>query len=303
MSERKISNFRTTPEMIREARKKARIKRKLVRGSVIALTAGVVGLGIIGCSNVINKDSKDNKNVITTVNTNEDIYEVDIATDEILDLTLVNDGFDEAKFDDAVKELQSTGLNCEGVGIADLDVSNIDSYFLIGITPYEGDTTKVIANDNLVNPASDQLAVAMSVSSGHDATDIQKGVHDLGKADGTFKPSSLEEKVRDVGIPNITVAYPSDEDIDTDEILEACARVTYYYKQDGCSARDEMLYRVKSGDSPYSLGKDICRINGIGETDVLDGNSILLMKPLSGSFSKDAIIDIEMVDVKSNSLN
>ena len=143
----------------------------------------------------------------------------------------------------------------------------------------------------------------MSVSSGHDATDIQKGVHDLGKADGSFKPSSLEEKVKDAGIPNITVAYPSDEDIDTDEILEACARVTDYYKQDGCSARDEMLYRVKSGDSPYSLGKDICRINGIGETDVLDGNSILLMKPLSGSFSKDAIIDIEMVNVKGNSLN
>ena len=299
-----MSKINITHEMIKASKKrKLRTKRRIVKGTIIGLTAGVVGLGIIGCSNIIDSESKEDTSIATTIDTSRDVYSFDIATDEILDLTLVNDGFDEAKFDDAIKELQSTGLNCEGVGIADLDVSNIDSYFLIGITPYEGDTTKVIANYNLVNSASDQLAVAMSVSSGHDATDIQKGVHDLGKADGTFKPSSLEEKVKDVGIPNITVAYPSDEDIDADEILEACARVTDYYKQDGCSARDEMLYRVKSGDSPYSLGKDICRINGIGETDVLDGNSILLMKPLSGSFSKDAIIDIEKVDVKGNSLN
>lgn len=303
MSERKISNFRATSESIKITRRQPRIKRKLMKGTVIALTTGIVGLGIIGCSDVINKDSKDNKNVTTTVNTNEDIYEVDIATDEILDVTLVNDGFDETKFEDAVKELQDTGFKCSGVDINDFDSNDIDSYFLIGITPYEGDTTKVIANYNLVNPASDQLAVAMSVSSGHDATDIQKGVHDLGKADGSFKPSNLEEKVKDAGIPNITVVYPSDEDIDADEILEACARVTDYYKQDGCSARDEMLYRVKPGESPFSLGNDMCRINGIGETDVLDGNSILLMKPLSGSFSKDAIIDIEKVDVKGNSLN
>ena len=190
MSERKISNFRATSESIKITRRQPRIKRKLMKGTVIALTTGIVGLGIIGCSDVINKDSKDNKNVTTTVNTNEDIYEVDIATDEILDVTLVNDGFDETKFEDAVKELQDTGFKCSGVDINDFDSNDIDSYFLIGITPYEGDTTKVIANYNLVNPASDQLAVAMSVSSGHDATDIQKGVHDLGKADGSFKPSN-----------------------------------------------------------------------------------------------------------------
>lgn len=303
MSERKISNFRAASKSIKIARKQPRIKRKLMEGTVIALTAGVVGLGIIGCSNIMDSESKEDTSVATTIDTSRDVYSFDIATDEILDVTLVNDGFDEAKFDDAVKELQGTGFKCSGVDINDFDSNDIDSYFLIGITPYEGDTTKVIANYNLVNPASDQLAVAMSVSSGHDATDIQKGVHDLGKADGSFKPSSLEEKVKDAGIPNITVVYPSDEDIDADEILEACARVTDYYKQDGCSARDEMLYRVKPGESPFSLGNDMCRINGIGETDVLDGNSILLMKPLSGSFSKDAIIDIEKVDIKSNSLN
>ncbi len=293
-----------TPKMIREARRRKKLiaRRRKMIGAIIGITAGVSALGV-GCSNIMDSESKEDTSVATTIDTSRDVYSFDIATDEILDVTLVNDGFDEAKFDDAVKELQGTGFKCSGVDINDFDSNDIDSYFSIGITPYEGGTTKVIANYNLVNPASDQLAVAMSVSSGHDATDIQKGVHDLGKADGSFKPSSLEEKVKDAGIPNITVAYPSDKDIDADEILEACARVTDYYKQDGCSARDEMLYRVKPGESPFSLGNDMCRINGIGETDVLDGNSILLMKPLSGSFSKDAIIDIEKVDIKSNSLN
>lgn len=305
MSERKGSKFNINiaPEMIREARmKKLRAKRRRMIGAIIGITAGVSALGI-GCSNIMGDESKDNTVVETTIDTSSDFYNFDIAADEVLGVTLVNDGYDELKFVDAVKELQSTGLNCEGVDIDDLDVSSIDSYFLIGVTSYGGDDTKVIANDNLVNPASDQLAVAMSVSSGHDATDIQRGVHDLGRADGSFKPSNLEEKVKDVGIPNITVAYPSDKEINTDSILEACARVTCYYKQDGCSAHDEMLYRVKPGDSPYSLGEDICKINEIGKTDVLDGNGILLMKPLSGPFSKDAIIDIEKFDVKSNALN
>ena len=86
------------------------------------------------------------------------------------------------------------------------------------------------------------------------------------------------------------------------DILEACARVTDYYKQDGCSAHDEMLYRVKPGDSPYSLGNDICLINGIDKTDVLDSNEILLIKPLSGSFSKDADINIEKVNEINHTL-
>lgn len=292
MSERRVvNNF--------NARRKAvKLKRMMIKRIAIGgIAVAIVVAGI----NAFKDDSKDNT-VSTTIDTSSDVYSFDIVSDEVLDVTLVNDGFDEAKFNEAVKELQDTGFHCSGVDIDDLNVDDVDSYFLMGITSYEGSSTEVIANYNSGNPASDQLAVAMSVASGHDATDIQRGVHDLGKADGSFKPSNLEEKVKDVGAPNITVAYPSSEGIDTNDILEACARVTDYYKQDGCSAHDEMLYRVKPGDSPYSLGNDICLINGIDKTDVLDSNEILLIKPLSGSFSKDADINIEKVNEINHTL-
>lgn len=303
MEKRTINNFKVSSNAVRisSRRRKMKLKRRIVKGSLVAITVGLVAFGVHSCSNIMNESSQSSEIVISTVEDNEDIYEIDIRTDEILSVALVNDGYDDSKFEEAVESLQGTGLNCVGVDINDSTLVDCDSYFFVGVTPYNGSDPKVIANYNGGNSGSDQLAVAMAVASGQDATNIQKGVNDLELARGTFKPSNLEEKIGYK--PNITVAYPVGEDINTNEILEAVARVTDYCKQNDNSINDEMLYRVRSGDSPYSLGTNMCYINGIGSNDLLDDNRILLMKSLSGPFANNTVVNVEEVNIKSSTLN
>lgn len=292
MENRKITNFEARKKAIEVAKKRAKLKRKIIMGTLIFLTAEVVGLGIH--ASIVNKKSNDSKTITTTVD-NDDTYSIDIATNEVLGVTLVNDGYDDTEFSNAVKKLQDEGLRCNGVDIENIDLNTIDSQFLVGVTSYEGDDTKIIANYNSGNNGSDQLAVAMSVAAGHDATDLQRGIVDVEKADGSFKPSRLEEVVGNTLVSNITVAYPLGEEIDTDQILEASARITDYFKHDG-STYDEMLYRVQPGDSPFSLGDNICSINKISKDSILDVNKLLLVKPLSESFSPNASISIEKIN-------
>lgn len=292
MENRKITNFEARKKAIEVAKKRAKLKRKIIIGTLIFLTAEVVGLGIY--SSIVNKNNNDSKTITTTLD-NDDTYSIDIATNEVLGVALVNDGYDDTEFSNAVKKLQDEGLHCSGVDIEDIDLNTIDSQFLVGVTSYEGDDTKIIANYNSGNNGSDQLAVAMSVAAGHDATDLQRGIVDVEKADGSFKPSRLEEVVGNTLVSNITVAYPLGEEIDTDQILEASARITDYFKHDG-STYDEMLYRVQPGDSPFSLGDNICSINKISKDSILDVNKLLLVKPLSESFSPNASTSIEKIN-------
>lgn len=294
MSNRKvINNFRATSEAIRIARKRSRLKKKIMKGVIVAITVGLVGFGFGSVSKIMGSDSGNNIDV--TIPVDDDDNEINIAADEILDLTLVNDGFDDTKFNEAVEELQATGLHCDGIDIDDFSLEGNDSYFVVAVTPYGGDSTKVIANYNDGNTGSDQLAVAMSVATGHDGTDIQKGVHDTERDNGMFKPSYLEDKLAGSLVSNITVAYPDDSAINTDEILEACARVTDYYKHDG-TVYDKMLYRVKPGENYDSIEQEVAGISDLNKLDrnfLLSDDEILLRHSLRGSFSAEAVVNIE----------
>ena len=48
-----VGNLKITEEMIKTAQKSSsKVKRAIFKGSLVAITTGVLALGVVGCSNV-----------------------------------------------------------------------------------------------------------------------------------------------------------------------------------------------------------------------------------------------------------
>lgn len=294
MSERKtVNNFKVSPQAIRK--KQMAAKRKATRGILVAITAGMVGLGVVGCRNVMESSSLDNTTV-TSQDVNDNVYTIDISTDEIPSVALVNDGIDEGQLKEAVSELQNDGVNCQYVDSIESLAENND-YYVISFTNYGGDSSKVIGNYNDGVSIADNFA--MAIASEYSNGNIQMGVHD---SDSNLVPSDIENYVGNRYIPNVTIAEPNGAKIDTDKLKSGLARMTNLLKKEGDAYSKSAIYRTKPGDSVSSLGDSIVSLNGIGPNDNIKGNVILKAIDYK-SFSKDTIVNVEDVYVDSNVLN
>lgn len=320
MSERKISNFRAASESIKITRRQPRIKRKLMKGTVIALTAGVVGLGIIGCSNIMRGDSSNGP--IVEPKPVEEPYSIITNTDDLstLNVVLVNDGISDEQMKQAEDSLKATGLDVEVRDINELNKDGTECF--VALTSYGGDDYKVIGNYNKGNNHADLLAIGMKESFGGN---IQKGVYDKGVAEPTLIPSDIEVAVGDQIMPNVTIAVPEDADLEdygegvikvetglnenfTDGILEGLARyndsLNYVdIHNSEFLLRPDMSEVPTSEDYQNSLDSEVLRLNGLESSYEVQKDSVLLNKGLPDSLSKDTNVNIEMVNVKGNSLN
>ena len=321
MSERRVvNNFRATPEIIREARmKRLRAKRRRVIGGIIGITAGVSALGV-GCSNIMGGGSSDGP--IVEPKPIEEPYSITTSTDDLssLNVVLVNDGISDEQMKQAEDSLEATGLDVEVRDINELNKDGTECF--VALTNYKGDDYKVIGNYNKGNNHADLLSIGMKDAFGGD---IQKGVYDKSVAEPTLIPSDIEVAVGDQIMPNVTIAVPEGADLEdygegvikvdtglndnfTDSILEGLARYN-----DSLNYVDihnsEFLLRPNVSELPTptdyesSLDSEVLRLNGIESSYDVQKDSILLNKGLPKSFDKNAKVNVEMVNVKGNSLN
>ena len=321
MSERRVvNNFRATPEIIREARmKRLRAKRRRVIGGIIGITAGVSALGV-GCSNIMGGGSSDGP--IVEPKPIEEPYSITTSTDDLssLNVVLVNDGISDEQMKQAEDSLEATGLDVEVRDINELNKDGTECF--VALTNYKGDDYKVIGNYNKGNNHADLLSIGMKDAFGGD---IQKGVYDKSVAEPTLIPSDIEVAVGDQIMPNVTIAVPKDADLEdygdgvvkvdtglnesfTDSLLEGLARYN-----DSLNYVDihnsEFLLRPNVSELPTptdyesSLDSEVLRLNGIESSYDVQKDSILLNKGLPKSFDKNAKVNVEMVNVKGNSLN
>ena len=317
MSDKRIDNFRVTPEMIREARKRKKrnlyIKRMLVRGSVTALTAGVVGLGIVGCKNFLDKSDEKTVDVSTTV---EDSYTIDTSVEDLstLNVVLVNDGISSEQMEQAESTLAATGL---GVEVRDINELNKDgTECFVALTNYEGDDYKVIGNYNKGNNHADLLAIGMKEAFGGN---IQKGVYDKSVAEPTLIPSNIEKAVGNQIMPNVTIAVPEGADLEdygegvikvdtglndsfTESLLEGLARYNDSLNYVDIHNSKFLLRPSDDADYQQSVDPDVLRLNGINSYEI-PKEGILLNKGLPKSFDKGIAIRVDLDAVKGNSLN
>lgn len=315
MSDKRIDNFRVTPEMIREARKRKKrnlyIKRMLVRGSVTALTAGVVGLGIVGCKNFLDKSDDKTVDVSTTV---EDSYTIDTSVEDLstLNVVLVNDGISSEQMEQAESTLAATGLDVEVRDINELNKDGTECF--VALTNYEGDDYKVIGNYNKGNNHADLLAIGMKEAFGGS---IQKGVYDKSVAEPTLIPSDIEVAVGDQIMPNVTIAVPENKylyDYNKDayevggksftiDILTGLARYNDSLKYVDIHNSEFLLRPSEDTDYQQSVDPSVLELNGIDSSYEIQKDSILLNKGLPKSFDKGIAIRVDLDAVKGNSLN
>ncbi len=318
MSDKRIDNFRVTPEMIREARKRKKrnlyIKRMLVRGSVTALTAGVVGLGIVGCKNFLDKSDEKTVDVSTTV---EDSYTIDTSVEDLstLNVVLVNDGISSEQMEQAESTLAATGLDVEVRDINELNKDGTECF--VALTNYEGDDYKVIGNYNKGNNHADLLAIGMKEAF---SCNLQKGVYDKEVAEPVLIPSNIEKAVGDQIMPNVTIAIPEGADLEdygegvikvdtglndsfTDSLLEGLARYNDSLNYVDIHNSKFLLRPSDDADYQQSVDPDVLRLNGLDTSYGVMQDSILLNKGLPDSLSNNVNVNIEKVDVKGNSLN
>lgn len=303
MSERRVvSNFKTTPEMIRTSRrKKLRTKRIIVKGTVIGLTASVVSLGIIGCNKILGRSSNGDGPIVEPVKT---VYAINTSTEDLstLNVVLVNDGISVEQMRQVEDSLEETGLDVDVRDINELNKDGTECF--VALTNYRGDDYKVIGNYNKGNNHADLLAIGMKEAFGGN---IQKGVYDK-STEPSLIPSDIENAVDDQIMPNVTIAVPEDADLDdySGSLLEGLARYNDSLKYVDIH-NSEFLLRPDSlnnvNDYKKSLDDDILRLNGLSNSSDVSKDSILLNKGLPDSFDKDAKVNIEMVNVKGNSLN
>ena len=320
MSERRaVNNFRATPEMIREAKRRRLLaRRRKMIGAIMGVTAGVSALGV-GCSNIM-KGSSDGP--IVEPKPVEEPYSIITNTEDLstLNVVLVNDGISDEQMKQAVDSLEATGLDVEVRDINELNKDGTECF--VALTNYGGDDYKVIGNYNKGNNHADLLAIGMKESFGGN---IQKGVYDKSVAEPTLIPSDIENAVGDQIMPNVTVAVPEDADLEdygegvikvetglnknfTDGILEGLARyndsLNYVdIHNSEFLLRPDMSEVPTSEDYQNSLDSEVLRLNGLESSYEVQKDSVLLNKGLPDSLSKDANVNIEMVNVKGNSLN
>lgn len=318
MSERRVvSNFRTTPEMIRASRKrKLRTKRIIVEGTIIGLTAGVVGLGIIGCNNIMNEASKSDVSVVTTSVLESHVIKTSTEDLSSLNVVLVNDGISDEQMKQAEDSLEATGLDVEVRDINELNKDGTECF--VALTNYGGDDYKVIGNYNKGNNHADLLAIGMKEAFGGN---IQKGVYAKDEAAPILIPSNIENAVDNQAMPNVTIAVPESADLEdysngtsikvdtgmtnifTDSLLEGLARYNDSLKFVDINDEEFLLRPSDAEDYNKCLDNDVLRKNKLDNSYEIQRESILLNKGLPDSFNKDADINIEMVNIKGNYLN
>ena len=301
MSERRaVNNFRATPEMIREAKRRRLLaRRRKMIGAIMGVTAGVSALGV-GCSNIM-KGSSDGP--IVEPKPVEEPYSIITNTEDLstLNVVLVNDGISDEQMKQAEDSLEATGLDVEVRDINELNKDGTECF--VALTNYGGDDYKVIGNYNKGNNHADLLAIGMKESFGGN---IQKGVYDKSVAEPTLIPSDIEVAVGDQIMPNVTIAVPetASEYIGfTDSLLEGLARYNDSLNYVDIHNSEFLLRPSDDADYQQSVDPDVLRLNGLDTSYGVRQDSILLNKGLPDSLSNNVNVNIEKVDVKGNSLN
>ena len=304
-----------TPEMIREARRRKKLiaRRRKMIGAIMGVTVGVSALGV-GCSNIM-EGSSDGP--IVEPKPIEEPYSLTTSTEDLstLNVVLVNDGISDEQMKQAEDSLKATGLDVEVRDINELNKDGTECF--VALTSYGGDDYKVIGNYNKGNNHADLLAIGMKESFGGN---IQKGVYDKSVAEPTLIPSDIEKAVGDQIMPNVTIAVPEGADLEdygkgvikvdtglndsfTDSFLEGLARYNDSLKYVDIHNSQFLLRPSDDADYQQSVDSDVLRLNGLESSYEVQKDSILLNKGLPDSLSKDANVNIEMVNVKGNSLN
>ena len=316
MSERRVvNNFRATPEMIREARRRRLLaRRRKMIGAIMGVTVGVSALGV-GCSNIMGGDSNDGP--IVEPKPVEESYDINTSTEDLstLNVVLVNDGISDEQMKQAEDSLEATGLDVEVRDINQLNKDGTECF--VALTNYGGDDYKVIGNYNKGNNHADLLAIGMKESFGGN---IQKGVYDKSVAEPILIPSDIEVAVGDQIMPNVTIAVPEGADLEdygegvikvdtglndsfTDSLLEGLARYNDSLKYVDIHNSEFLLRPSDDADYQQSVDPDVLRLNGLDTSYDVKQDSILLNKGLPDSLSNNVNVNIEKVDVKGNSLN
>ncbi len=316
MSERRVvNNFRATPEMIREARRRRLLaRRRKMIGAIMGVTVGVSALGV-GCSNIMGGDSNDGP--IVEPKPVEESYDINTSTEDLstLNVVLVNDGISDEQMKQAEDSLEATGLDVEVRDINQLNKDGTECF--VALTNYGGDDYKVIGNYNKGNNHADLLAIGMKESFGGN---IQKGVYALSGAEPTLIPSDIEVAVGDQIMPNVTIAVPEGADLEdygegvikvdtglndsfTDSLLEGLARYNDSLKYVDIHNSEFLLRPSDDADYQQSVDPDVLRLNELDTSYDVKQDSILLNKGLPDSLSNNVNVNIEKVDVKGNSLN
>lgn len=311
MSERKVvSNFRATPEMIREARRRRLLARRIKTiGAIMGVIVGVE------CSNIMRGGSSDGP--IVEPKPVEEPYSLTTSTEDLstLNVVLVNDGISFEQMKQAEDSLKAVGLDVDVRFINELNKDGTECF--VSLRSYHGDDYKVIGNYNKGNNHADLLAIGMKEAFGGD---IQKGVYALSGAEPTLIPSDIEVAVGDQIMPNVTIAVPEGADLEdygkgvikvdtglndsfTDSFLEGLARYNDSLKYVDIHNSQFLLRPSDDADYQQSVDSDVLRLNGLESSYELQKDSILLNKGLPDSLSKDTNVNIEMVNVKGNSLN
>ena len=304
-----------TPEMIREARRRKKLiaRRRKMLGAIMGVTVGVSALGV-GCSNIMEGSSDG---LIVEPKPIEEPYSLTTSTEDLstLNVVLVNDGISDEQMKQAEDSLEATGLDVEVRDINELNKDGTECF--VALTSYGGDDYKVIGNYNKGNNHADLLAIGMKESFGGN---IQKGVYDKSVAEPTLIPSDIENAVGDQTMPNVTIAVPEGADLEdygegvikvdtglndsfTDSLLEGLARYNDSLKYVDIHNSEFLLRPSDDADYQQSVDPDVLRLNGLDTSYDVKQDSILLNKGLPDSLSKDANVNIEMVNVKGNSLN
>ena len=311
MSERKVvNNFRATPEMIREAKRRRLIARRIkMIGAIMGVIVGVE------CSNIMRGGSSDGP--IVEPKPVEEPYSLTTSTEDLstLNVVLVNDGISDEQMKKAEDSLKAVGLDVDVRFINELNKDGTECF--VSLRSYHGDDYKVIGNYNKGNNHADLLAIGMKEAFGGD---IQKGVYALSGAEPTLIPSDIEVAVGDQIMPNVTIAVPEGADLEdygegvikvdtglndsfTDSFLEGLARYNDSLKYVDIHNSQFLLRPSDDADYQQSVDSDVLRLNGLESSYEVQKDSILLNKGLPDSLSKDANVNIEMVNVKGNSLN
>ena len=311
MSERRVvNNFRATPEMIREARRRRLLARRIkMIGAIMGVIVGVE------CSNIMRGGSSDGP--IVEPKPVEEPYSLTTSTEDLstLNVVLVNDGISFEQMKQAEDSLKAVGLDVDVRFINELNKDGTECF--VSLRSYHGDDYKVIGNYNKGNNHADLLAIGMKEAFGGD---IQKGVYALSGAEPTLIPSDIEVAVGDQIMPNVTIAVPEGADLEdygegvikvdtglndifTDSFLEGLARYNDSLKYVDIHNSQFLLRLSDDADYQQSVDSDVLRLNGLESSYELQKDSILLNKGLPDSLSKDANVNIEMVNVKGNSLN
>ena len=315
MSERRaVNNFRATPEMIREAKRRRLLaRRRKMIGAIMGVTAGVSALGV-GCSNIM-KGSSDGP--IVEPKPVEEPYSIITNTEDLstLNVVLVNDGISDEQMKQAEDSLEATGLDVEVRDINQLNKDGTECF--VALTNYGGDDYKVIGNYNKGNNHADLLAIGMKESFGGS---IQKGVYDKSVAEPILIPSDIENAVGDQTMPNVTIAVPEGADLEdygegvikvdtglndsfTDSLLEGLARYNDSLNYVDIHNSEFLLRPSDDADYQQSVDPDVLILNGLDTSYGGRQDSILLNKGLPDSLSNNVNVNIEKVDVKGNSLN